>query len=184
MKKDNMKDTILQLISMNDIINKYGLKHIRRKISCPFHGTDKHPSAQIYDNYFHCFTCGKHLDVIGFVEEYFNLDFQQAMQKINLDFNLGLDSKIKIDYKKIKEIEKKKKEDQILFDNLQKKFCKLCDLKFKYLKEIEGIESKVTINNWADLIEIKSKFEDKIELIEIKLDFLINQMYEFKKTRI
>lgn len=179
-----MKEQILDSISMMDIINKYGISHRRRTMRCPFHGQDKHPSAQIYDDGFHCFTCGKHLDVIGFVEEYFNLNFKEAMQKINLDFSLGLNSYSKINYKKIQQIQDKRKDDEKIFNKLQKKFCDLCDLKFNYLKKIKDIKSHITIENWELLTQIQSTFEDKIELIEIQLDFLIDEMYEFRRTRV
>lgn len=178
-----MKEEILNNINMNDIVNKYGLNHKKRKMRCPFHGQDKHPSAQIYDNYFHCFTCGKHLDVIGFVEEYFNLDFKEAMQKINLDFNLGLRFNTKIDKKKLQEIENKRKADERLFNNLQKHFCELCDLKFQYKNKIKDIDTKLLITNWEELVEAKAMYQTKIEIIEIELDFLVDEMYNFKRTR-
>lgn len=178
-----MKEEILNNIKMDDIVLKYGINHKKRKISCPFHGQDKHPSAQIYDTHFHCFSCGKHLDVIGFVEEYFNLDFKEAMQKINIDFNLGLKSNTKIDKKKLQEIENQKKADKRLFNNLQKHFCELCDLKFNYLKKIKDINTKILITNWEELVEAKAMYQTKIELIEIELDFLVDEMYNFKRTR-
>lgn len=178
-----MKEEILNNIKMDDIVLKYGINHKKRKISCPFHGQDKHPSAQIYDTHFHCFSCGKHLDVIGFVEEYFNLDFKEAMQKINIDFNLGLKTNTKIDKKKLQEIENQKKADKRLFNNLQKHFCELCDLKLNYLKKIKDINTKILITNWEELVEAKAMYQTKIEIIEIELDFLIDEMYNFKRTR-
>lgn len=179
-----MKEEILNNIRMDDIMQKYGIKSRRGKARCPFHGIDKHPSAQIYEKNFHCFTCGKHLDVIGFVQEYFNLDFKEAMQKINVDFNLGLNNNTKIDYQKILEIQEKRKENERLFNKLQEKFCNLCDLKFRYLNNIRTIDEELTINNWDELTEIQSMYENKVELIDIELDFLIDEMYEFKRTRI
>jgi len=178
-----MKEEILNNINMNDIVNKYGLNHKKRKMRCPFHGQDKHPSAQIYEDGFHCFTCGKHLDVIGFVEEYFNLDFKEAMQKINLDFNLGLKSNTKVDKKKLQELENKRKADERLFNNLQKHFCELCNLKFQYKNKIKDIDTKILITNWEELVEAKAMYQTKIEIIEIELDFLIDEMYNFKRTR-
>lgn len=179
-----MKEEILNNIRMDDIMQKYGIKSKHRKVSCPFHGSDKHPSAQIYDKNFHCFTCGKHLDVIGFVQEYFNLDFKEAMQKINVDFNLGLNNNTKIDYQKILKIQEKRKENERLFNKLQEKFCNLCDLKFRYLNNIRTIDEELTINNWDELTEVQSMYENKVEIIDIELDFLIDEMYEFKRTRI
>lgn len=48
---------------------------------CPFHH-EKTPSFSINaaDRYYHCFGCGKSGDVITFVKEYENVDFNQAVQ--------------------------------------------------------------------------------------------------------
>ncbi len=48
---------------------------------CPFHH-EKTPSFSINapDKYYHCFGCGASGDVIGFVKEYENLEFMQAVQ--------------------------------------------------------------------------------------------------------
>lgn len=58
------KEFILNNISIRDILNKYNIPYSKNKARCCFHGEDKHPSAYIYEDIFHCFTCGKHLDVI------------------------------------------------------------------------------------------------------------------------
>ena len=48
---------------------------------CPFHH-EKTPSFSInaQERYYHCFGCGASGDVIGFVKEYENVDFNQAIQ--------------------------------------------------------------------------------------------------------
>lgn len=48
---------------------------------CPFHH-EKTPSFTVNatDKYYHCFGCGASGDVIGFVKEYENVDFNQAIQ--------------------------------------------------------------------------------------------------------
>ncbi len=48
---------------------------------CPFHH-EKTPSFSVNaaDKYYHCFGCGVSGDVIGFVKEYENVDFSQAVQ--------------------------------------------------------------------------------------------------------
>ena len=78
-----------------------------------FHN-DKTASMKIYEKSFYCFGCNKTGDLIQFVEYLFNISFKEAMQKINIDFNLKLNTNIKIDYNKIKNIqeEKIKKEKQ------------------------------------------------------------------------
>lgn len=158
---------------MIDIINMYGIPHKNSKMSCPFHGIDKHPSAKIYETNFHCFTCLKHLDVIGFVEEYFNLPFKDAMKKINYDFNMGLDSNY-VDYdrlRKLKNIQNEKKKQK---QKLIKKYSELCDIKHCYESIINDFKSKINVNNWERLTDIISYFQTKTDKINENLNYIDN----------
>jgi DNA primase len=44
---------------------------------CPFHH-DKNPSFTVYEDHFHCFGCGAHGDVLGFVRKLYSLDLPGA----------------------------------------------------------------------------------------------------------
>lgn len=83
-----IKDTL----SMRDIVDRYGY-HIDKKgfICCPFHN-EKTPSMKIYagDKGYHCFGCGEHGDVITFIQKIFNLNFQESLKKIDMDFGLNI----------------------------------------------------------------------------------------------
>ena len=165
-----MKDQILNLLTMNDILNKYGIKQNRFSFHCPFHGEDKHASAKAYKTSFYCFTCNKHGDLIQFVQDYFNLSFKEAMQKINLDFNLGLSSSTKINYESIKknEHERKIKMKQEYLKNENFKFK--CTLLSFYYDIIEHYQKKINFTNWERYTEIISYFQDKIGLLEYDID--------------
>lgn len=68
----------------------YGIEIKRNNTClCPFHD-DHHPSAHIYPNAFHCFTCNVHYDVLGFVMALFDLSAFDAERKLNDDFQLGI----------------------------------------------------------------------------------------------
>lgn len=54
-----MKDEILSILTMKDILDKYNIKTNRGQFHCPFHGQDKNPSAKYYENSFYCFGCNK-----------------------------------------------------------------------------------------------------------------------------
>ena len=158
---------------MIDIINVYGIPHKNSKMSCPFHGIDKHPSAKIFETNFHCFTCLKHLDVIGFVEEYFNLPFKDAMEKINYDFNMGLDYNY-VDYDKLKKLksiqnEKKKKREKLI-----NQYLELCDLKHYYEKIINYFGSKINIKNWERLTDVIAYFQTQLCKIDENLNYIDN----------
>ena len=109
-------------------------------------------------------------DIIQFVQDLFNLSFKEAMQKINEDFNLGLDSNTKINYKKIKEIEEKRNKNMKKREKNQKLYNNLCMESQKNYNEIEKINKKIKINNWENLVYKMSELQMKNEIINEKLD--------------
>lgn len=61
-------------------------------VLCPFHG-EKTPSLKLYSGEksgWHCFGCGAGGTVIDFVMKLFGISFQQALVRLDADFNLGL----------------------------------------------------------------------------------------------
>ena len=57
---------------------------------CPFHD-DRHPSMKLNEDYFYCFGCGAHGDVIEFTARLFGLSSYEAAEKLAYDFELGPD---------------------------------------------------------------------------------------------
>lgn len=171
-----MKDEILSLLTMKDILNKYGIKQKGNMFNCPFHGEDKHPSAKAYKNSYYCFTCNKTGDIIGFVENYFNISFLEAMQKINIDFLLGLNLKNKIDYSKIKEHQKNK--NKILIKTKQKKiqYMILSERYRKIRNEVLEMKKNINILNWESQEKEISKKVDRLELIDYELEKIFNSL--------
>lgn len=167
-----MKDEILGNIKIIDILEKYNIPYRNKKLHCPFHGEDKHASATAYDTHFHCFACQRHLDVIGFVEEYFNLSFKEAMQKINLDFNMGLDPHTPVDYEKLSRIKTQQFERRKVKEKQVKKYCNLCDLKLYYEKLTKYFKTKINIKNWDKLESAISYFENKLFIINQEISIL------------
>lgn len=119
-------------------------------------------------------------DLIQFVQYYFNLDFKQAMQKINLDFNLNLDSDAKIDYKKIQKIINQRNEKKWQLEVLEKRFVELCDFKFQLKAQLET--KQVILSNWEDDVSDISIMQDKIGQIDMALDELIEKMNKIKNS--
>ncbi len=87
MNKETFQDFIRELKERSDIVEVIGsyIKLERRGYNywacCPFHH-EKTPSFSVNaaDKYYHCFGCGASGDVIGFVKNYENVDFMQAVQ--------------------------------------------------------------------------------------------------------
>lgn len=99
---------IKEAVEMQEVSDAYGLDvNSKGFMRCPFHG-EKTPSLKIYpgNGGYHCFGCGAHGGVIDFVMEYFRIDFQTAIVKINNDFRLGLPIGQKIDRRQQFEISK------------------------------------------------------------------------------
>ena len=163
-----MKEEILETISMQDIIDKYGIENNGKMFCCPFHH-DRHPSAKIYKNSFYCFVCNVGGDSIRFVENLFSLSFKDAMQKINIDFNLGLDSN-NVDYKRLKELKSIQNEKKERKQRLVKKYCYMCDVKHYYEKLITYFTKKTNIKNWETATHTIAYFQDEIEKINEELE--------------
>ena len=90
---NNFGNTIKQLITMEDVLCHYGFPtSINGRIPCPLHnGKDNNFSYK--DHYFKCFVCGRGGSVIDFVMELFDINYRQAVLRINQDFSLGLTDK-------------------------------------------------------------------------------------------
>ena len=56
-----MKEEILNILNMKDILNKYGIKQKGYMFHCPLHGLDKNPSAKCYKKTYYCFSCGNNI---------------------------------------------------------------------------------------------------------------------------
>ena len=168
-----MKEEILRIITMKDILDKYGINSNKYMFHCPFH-KDNNASAKFYKNSFYCFSCNKGGDLIQFVQCLFNLSFKEAMQKINEDFNLGLDSKTKIDYKKIIQIENERKAKVLKRNKQQNEYNELCQQKTELLQKIDEMNKKINVNNWENVVEILSNIQMKCDFIDMELDELDN----------
>ena len=87
MTDNNFSEFLTELKEKSDLVEVIGsyIKLERRGYNywacCPFHH-EKTPSFSInaQERYYHCFGCGASGDVIGFVKEYENVDFTQAVQ--------------------------------------------------------------------------------------------------------
>lgn len=84
-------DEVKAALSMKTVAESCGLSVSRSgMVLCPFH-KDKTPSAKIYRDIFHCFGCGVHVNVIGFVQRFFELKRPiDAVRKLDADFHLQL----------------------------------------------------------------------------------------------
>src|ERR1700752_3810242 len=87
-------DELRSRISLSGLVGRK-VKLVRRGREfaglCPFHH-EKTPSFYVVDDksFFHCFGCGAHGDVIGFVMRADNLDFIEAIEKLASEAGLAV----------------------------------------------------------------------------------------------
>lgn len=84
-------EEIKSRISMHDAIAMYAPRPAPRhnRIPCPIHQGDSF-NLSFSEHLYHCFVCGDGGDVIRFVQHIFNIDFKQAIEKLNSDFHIGI----------------------------------------------------------------------------------------------
>ena len=84
-------ETIKEKVSVPDAAKRYGLRTAPHDMAiCPFHD-DRHPSLKLNRDYFYCYGCGTHGDVIDLVSRLYDLGPHEATQKLASDFRIDTD---------------------------------------------------------------------------------------------
>ncbi len=115
-------EIVKRLVPMQDVAERYTGEPIRfNRMRCPIHhGQDR--NMRIYPKSYYCWVCHAHGDVIQFVMSVLGLSFQDAMERINSDYALGLpigQEKTEEDRKRIVELNRKIAEQRRLEDARQ-----------------------------------------------------------------
>lgn len=111
----NYAEQIKDRLTMKEICQLYGIEISRSGFAkCPFHN-ERTASMKIYSHKggYYCFGCGANGDVITFVQQYFNLNFKEAIEKINEDFCLGLSISKRLSLREREQLRKMDKERKI-----------------------------------------------------------------------
>lgn len=75
-------------VPVKEAAEYYGLEVNRdNMVCCPFHA-DRTPSMKLNEDYFYCFGCGAHGDVIDLAARLFNLSGYDAAKKLAIDFGM------------------------------------------------------------------------------------------------
>ena len=84
----NLFDTVKAAVTPRMAAERYGLP-IRQgsMVCCPFHD-DRTPSMKLNEDYFYCFGCGAHGDVIALTAQLFDLPPAEAAKKLAADFGI------------------------------------------------------------------------------------------------
>lgn len=140
---------IVQIINKRIPLKKTGMDY---RAPCPFHqGKNKNLAVNTTKGFYHCFKCGASGNVVKFVQEFDNLDFPQAIEKISEEVGIAV---VYDESNKNKTIENKNKS---LYD-----ITKLVnDFYQKYLRTPNPVRKKVVsyIKNRNISREVADVFE-------------------------
>ena len=85
----NLFEAVKSAVTPRMAAERYGLP-VRQgnMICCPFHD-DRTPSMKLNEDYFYCFGCGVHGDVIALIAQLFNIPPAEAAKKLAADFGIA-----------------------------------------------------------------------------------------------
>ncbi len=133
----------------------YGLKVRNRQCMCPLH-EDKHPSMHIYENNFHCFSCGVHGDVIKLAEILFDMSPIESAKKIASDFGIIIPNTSISEIKaKVNKAQKKKAEREAYKEKERQAFI----LMNRYVRLLEYY-----IHTYAPLSPLQDKCDERFSM--------------------
>lgn len=149
------------------------------KAVCPFHN-DKNPSLTIspLKGFYHCFSCGAHGTALGFLMEYENLNFVEAVE--SLASELG----VEVPYENKGNPIKKNDDLFLLMNTIQKKFqnnLKNNTKAIQYLKK-RGIDGKTAKKykigyaekGWSNILDNFGSSDSDIKSL-LKLGLIIKK---------
>jgi DNA primase len=94
-----VKELILQTVDLSAVLLQYKVQFVfdptkasEAQMHCPFHGTDRKPSARYYraTQSIFCWKCHKSWDVISFIMEKEGFNFGEALRYIVSRFNIDV----------------------------------------------------------------------------------------------
>ena len=84
----NLFESVKAAATVRQAAEHYGLKIGQgNMICCPFHA-DRTPSMKLNEDYFYCFGCGAHGDVVALTAQLFDLPPAEAAKKLAADFGI------------------------------------------------------------------------------------------------
>ena len=84
----NLFDTVKAAVTPRMAAERYGLPIQQGSmVCCPFHA-NRTPSMKLNEDYFYCFGCGAHGDVIALTAQLFDLPPAEAAKKLAADFGI------------------------------------------------------------------------------------------------
>jgi hypothetical protein len=79
---------VKESVTARDAAEQYGLKLTRNGMTCCIFHPDKHPSMKVNQDYYYCFSCGAHGDVIALTAQLLGVDALAAAKRLAEDFSI------------------------------------------------------------------------------------------------
>lgn len=152
-------------LTMPELLSRYGFEP-KKRMKCPLHNGDDLNFAITKKTYTCYSRCGGG-DVISFVQNYFNIGFNEALQKIDADFGFGLYSK-----QSYRDIQKSQKEAFLRKKQTEEKARQKEKINAQYWELFDA---------WKRLSENKKKYAPKTpeeELHPFFVEALQNLAYQ------
>ncbi len=165
---------VKQSVSMVDVVERYmpECRIFHHRIPCPFHGGIGN-NLRIYKDSFYCFVCHATGDTIRFVQNLFEIGFQDTLVKLNSDFQLGLSDSEQTDAERKKaERERKRRIEERMIAEYD---ISLRERRKQTLLDIERSIDLIVLENapltawddwtddWCEALRLREIVKDEIE---------------------
>lgn len=159
------KEQIRQQVTIRQVVERYTDKKIVKGVcNCPLHH-EKTASFTINEtkNVYYCFGCGKGGDVFKFVQEYFGMEFKDALYKLDQDFLLGVTGQ-KISVKAQIEAREREKKRVLQLKEQKRKDEEYVILNAQYVlvNNLLNILEPMT-DTWGAMVTRKMWLEDELD---------------------
>lgn len=178
----DLAQRVRKLVPAGEAAERYGFTPNRAGyICCPFH-SERTPSLKLYpDGGWHCFGCGKGGSSIDFVMALFDLDFRQAVVRLDMDFSLNLTNERRLPPVRSAILEERRREQkrraelETEVDRLTKEHYRLHRNRQLYAPDGLSVET--------DFHPLFAEALQKLPEVQYRLDELNNELREMDHGR-
>lgn len=159
------KEEIRSKLTIKQVVEYYTLKKFVKGVcNCPLHN-EKTASFKIDEEkqLYYCFGCGKGGDVFKFVQEYFGMEFKDALYKLDQDLSLGVTGQ-KISVKAQIEAREREKKRALQLEEQKRKDEEYVILNAQYVlvNNLLNILEPMT-DTWGAMVTRKMWLEDELD---------------------
>lgn len=168
---------IKQALTVPQVLTHYGYR-VSKRMKCPIHGGDG-LNFEVKEKTWKCYSqCGNG-DVIELVQKLFGISFQDALEKLDCDFGLGLTSerdeeKLKAIKQRTSELEAQRAKEQEELNQLQEEYDKAYDEWVELDKLVKEKAPRSMMYpfdiQWVKAVQEYSLAEYKLNMAEMRLN--------------